>query len=57
MTFTIGWPQGMFLALVVFAIVAAILDHGKPRSPINAYFTLLGVLLEVALLTWGGFFK
>ena len=57
MTFTIGWPQGILLALLAGGLIIATVEHGKPREPTDAYTTFVAALIEVALLAWGGFFK
>lgn len=57
MTFTLGWPQGILLALMMGGVIAATVDHGKPRKPMNAYVTFVSFLIEAALLVWGGFFS
>lgn len=54
--FQLGIPQIIMIALIISSIVISIVNHGKKREPYNAYNVLIGAVLEVALLYWGGFF-
>jgi hypothetical protein len=54
--FQLGIPQIIMIALIISSIVISIVNHGKKREPYNAYSVLIGAVLEVALLYWGGFF-
>lgn len=57
MTFTLGVPQIIYLAIVVFNIVYAILHNGEEQPKRNAWVSLIGSALGIALLYWGGFFS
>ena len=57
MTFTIGWPQGIYLLMTLVGLVVAVLEHGKPRKPSNVWVSLLATVIIYALLIWGGFFS
>ena len=56
--FHIGWPQGIFLALILLSDLGALVNHGKPRNSnwdFNVSFA--GTLVTLILLYWGGFFS
>lgn len=57
MTFHIGLPQGIYLALTLWGLVNACVKHGKPQGEYNAYVTLMATFLLIPLLWWGGFFR
>ena len=57
MTFTLGVPQIIYLAIVVFNIVYAILHNGEEQPKRSAWVSLIGSALGIALLYWGGFFS
>ena len=50
-------PQIVWVLLVVYVLTSTTIRHGKPRSNEDAWFTLLGTVLNFLLLYWGGFFK
>lgn len=54
--FSLGWPQLIWVAIVLLADLVAIVHHGKPRPPFNAYVSVSGTMISLALLYWGGFF-
>lgn len=56
MTIRIGLPQAIWLLLVVWGLVDATINHGKPRTPHNAPLCLAATILGALLLWWGGFF-
>jgi hypothetical protein len=57
MTFHIGAPQLVYCGLFVFVLIHVIINHGKPRQEkYNAFITLLGGIIQMLLLYWGGFF-
>jgi hypothetical protein len=53
----IGWPQGIYLALVFLSLGIGIANHGRPRPPYNGGLHVVGVLIVLPLLYWGGFFS
>ena len=53
----IGWPQGIYLVLLLGQLIIAGLLHNKPREPRSAWAVLVGEVLLIALLYWGGFFS
>jgi len=54
---SIGWPQGIWLALIALALLDAAVNDGKPRPPKSFDATFAGALLVGVLLYWGGFFS
>lgn len=54
---TIGWPQGIFLALIILSDGIALANHGEPKGNYNFFTSLVGTALTVSLLWWGGFFS
>jgi hypothetical protein len=54
----IGWPQGIMLVLIVAELCAVSTLHGRPRTQKwDIWTTLVGNILWLALLAWGGFFR
>lgn len=53
----IGWPQGIWLALIALALLDAAVNNGKPREPKSFDSVFASVLLSAILLYWGGFFS
>ncbi|MDR9813062.1 hypothetical protein [Rhizobium hidalgonense] len=51
-----GWPQYIYVALMLLALIGNITMDGKPRQPHNGYVGLSNFLLSFILLTAGGFF-
>lgn len=57
MTFHVGWPQLIYLVLSLLGIVITLVNHGEPREgQYNVYSVIVGELLFIGLLWWGGFF-
>jgi hypothetical protein len=52
----IGIPQLIYLVLIIFSLSASIINHGKQHGKENALVSFITVVLQVALLWWGGFF-
>lgn len=56
----IGWPQAIFLALMLVSLGHDLSQHGKPMAPqagtYSAWGTIVAMVLSLALLWWGGFF-
>lgn len=52
-----GWPQYVYMILMVLATLGHISMNGKPRQPYNGYAGLASFLLSLVLLTAGGFFS
>lgn len=57
MTFTLHAPQITMLILCALGCCGAGTSHGKPRENWNFYTTFFSILVEIAILYWGGFFK
>ena len=58
MTFHVGWPQAIYLILVLVSLGVNIERHGKSRTVTeNAWTSAIATVLVVALLMWGGFFR
>lgn len=55
--FNFGIPQIIWITLVVFNMVYIAINHGKEQPPYNAYASLVSIVLQFALLYWGGFFN
>ena len=56
MTFHLGIPQIVYLFLVLLGIVMSCINHGKMRTT-NAYGMMIGSVIGLAILYWGGFFS
>jgi hypothetical protein len=54
---TIGLPQIIYCALLFMALGLSLAQHGqtKPKTE-NFWTTLLAVIIQLALMWWGGFF-
>lgn len=54
----IGWPEGIFLALILLAIGKALARYGEPKKPdtYDIVDVLIGAAIAFGLLWWGGFF-
>ena len=51
-------PQMIYLSLIIFGLGISIVKHGKTKEGKNNFFTdLIGSIIVVSLLYWGGFFK
>ncbi|MDT3557947.1 hypothetical protein ROV95_17775 [Stenotrophomonas maltophilia group sp. msm1] len=55
---SIGWPQAIYLLLVLIGLGAEIARHGELKKPArhNAVTSFITVMLIGLLLYWGGFF-
>ena len=54
-----GWPQALYLALVMLGIGLDLARHGEPKKPArhNVWTTIVASALVLLLLWWGGFFR
>jgi hypothetical protein len=52
----IGWPEGIYLALVFVGIGIAIAKHGESRGQYCAVSAVVNAALGMGLLYAGGFF-
>lgn len=53
---SIGWPQGIYIAITLLALMQAFAKDGEPRGPYSASSAAIGAVLGMLLLWWGGFF-
>lgn len=57
MTFTLHWPQMLYLAMCVAGLCLETIRHGKPKTEkYDIWTSLIAQTLIWALLWWGGFF-
>lgn len=49
-------PQFIYLGLLFIALGIHLTKHGESTT-INFWWSLFGFILQIILLTWGGFFK
>lgn len=56
----IGWPQAIFLALILFGAGHSAAKFGQQRTGSAAEYDIVDVLISpalvIGLLYWGGFF-
>ena len=56
-TFTLGAPQVIMLSVLLINIATEAAVHGEPRTGNhNVWYALIGSAINVAILTWGGFY-
>ncbi len=54
---SVGWPQGIMLALLFLVLCVHASKNGQPRTgTYDLGAALLGTALQLGLLYWGGFF-
>lgn len=58
---TVGWPQGIYLAVNVASLLFLAFKAGKGESLSNTHKDMIGrtltwLVLTLPLLWWGGFF-
>jgi len=53
---SIGWPEGILLALVAIEFATHCEKAGQPRSPYSPVTHLINAAVVLGLLWWGGFF-
>lgn len=54
---TIGIPQAVLLGLYGLSLASCIAQHGEPREPLNAWTSFVALVIQLAILAWGGFFS
>lgn len=53
----IGWPEGIWFAIVAINLLVALANDGKPKEGnVNLAASMLGAACAFGLLYWGGFF-
>ncbi len=58
MTSVLGAPQIIWIALVAYGLITAIVKHGKlQKGNSNAYTQFVLTIIVALLLYWGGFFS
>lgn len=51
-------PQMLYVALLFISLGVNIALHGKPKDGTHNFWTaLVGAVIQITLLTWGGFFS
>ena len=54
---TLGIPQILICLIFIIGLVQNCIKHGEPKDgEYNFWGTLIGVIINVAILKWGGFF-
>lgn len=54
----IGWPEGLWLALAFMTLGLYLAKDGEVREEKYSFIgRLIGIILNGALLCWGGFFS
>lgn len=57
MTFTLGIPQLVYLAVVTFNLFYAAVHHGEQKDgKYSVWITMIATAIDIALMKWGGFF-
>jgi hypothetical protein len=57
MTMHVGWPQGIAIGLMVLNLIFGAVLDGNPKTGTHKFsVSFCGVILNAALLYWGGFF-
>lgn len=52
-----GAPQIIFIVLITLSVSRGILKHGESDGYVSAPSSIVGAVLTVGLLWWGGFFS
>lgn len=51
-------PQTILLVLLAIELLISANQHGQPKNgKISFWETLIGALILISILNWGGFFK
>ena len=56
MTFKLGLPQTIYLILSLIGLVSPMLQKGEKPKPYQIFAEIVGFLVSLGLLYWGGFF-
>ena len=52
-----GIPQIIMIVMLALVLFTNVANHNKPREgKYNAWQALIGIAIQISLLTWGGFF-
>ena len=52
----IEWPQITWIVLQAMGLGVCIATHGKEQKPVNAWYSIMAVILNVWIAISGGFF-
>jgi hypothetical protein len=52
----LGWPQLIYLALVLIGFGYTVAKHGQPQNPHNIITSLVATSISMLILYLGGFF-
>ena len=53
-----GIPQIIMIVMLALTLFTNVANHNKPREgKYSAWQALVGIAIQVSLLTWGGFFQ
>ena len=56
-SFQLGAPQIIMLAIDLVNLAVAAVHHGEPKEENhNVFISLIAFAIQLAILTWGGFF-
>ena len=50
-------PQIIVIVLYTASLVIGVSEHGNPREDTNVWINIIGIIIMISLLTWGGFFR
>lgn len=56
MIVTFGWPQITWIILCTINLAYTSTHHGEPQPRHNIWTTLVGTIVGLMILYWGGFF-
>jgi hypothetical protein len=58
MNINIGWPEGIWIGLVMSGLIVSAVFHGEPKKGKYSFpVTFTSTIISLLLLLWGGFFK
>lgn len=49
-------PQIIMIVLFTMSLTTSLFKHGENEGTYNFWTTLIGAIIEVLILKWGGFF-
>lgn len=58
LTFNVGWPEALMIILILLHLISVAVMDGQERKneKYNFPMALVGRIILVILLVWGGFF-
>jgi hypothetical protein len=54
--FNFSVPVFIWIVLSIIAIITSYLNHGNSLKS-NSFLTLIGIMIQLSLFVWGGFFN